>query len=102
MELKDDNYKEVINKEGVVLVDFWAEWCGPCKLLTPIIEAIEAEYKDKATIAKLNVDENMKAAIEYKVRSIPTIIVFKDGEQVDYQIGIGTKDSYIKMLDKWL
>ncbi len=102
MELKDDNYKEVINKEGVVLVDFWAEWCGPCKLLTPIIEALEAEYKDKATIAKLNVDENMKAAIEYKVRSIPTIIVFKDGEQVDYQIGIGTKDSYIKMLDKWL
>ena len=79
----DDNFQEVaIDKKGVSVVDFWAEWCGPCRMITPIIEELSGEYDGKATIGKLNVDHNPNVSMKYGVRSIPTILILKDGEVV--------------------
>lgn len=87
IEITDDNFNEVLNTEKPVLVDFWAEWCGPCKMIGPIVKELAAEYDGKAVIGKLNVDENPAAAAQFGIRSIPTLLVFKGGEIVDKQIG---------------
>ncbi len=101
IELTDQNFEEeVLNAEGVVLVDFWAPWCGPCKMLTPIMEQVEEEIGDKAKIGKLNVDENPETAGKYKVMSIPTVKVFKDGEEVESLVGLQTKEVYVGLLVK--
>ncbi|MFW5703111.1 MAG: thioredoxin [Candidatus Dojkabacteria bacterium] len=99
--LTDDNFAdEVENFEGTVLVDFWAEWCGPCKMLGPTIEEVaeEMEGKDDVKIAKLNVDENRQTAIKFQVMSIPTIIVFKDGKPAKSLIGVRPKQEYVTAL----
>lgn len=90
-EFTDGNIKEVISSGKPVVVDFWAEWCGPCRLIGPILEDLAEEYAGKVEIGKLNVDENIDTPNEYGIRNIPTVLFFKNGELVDKQIGAGPK-----------
>lgn len=92
--------EEVLEKSGVVVVDFFAEWCGPCKMLAPIMEELNDELADKADIFKIDVDENGDIASEYGVMSIPTVIIFKDGEVVEEMVGFQPKDSLKSIIEK--
>lgn len=96
-DLNVDNFKETI-ASGTVLVDFWAPWCGPCKMQTPILDQVAEKIGDKALITKVNVDENAPIAAEYGVRSIPTLILFKDGEKVQDFIGVQQEPVLIEAL----
>ena len=93
-EFTDTNFQEsALDSKGVAVVDFWAEWCGPCRMITPIIEELAKDFDGKATIGKLNVDSNPQVSMKYGVRSIPTILILKDGEVVDKQVGVTTKQA---------
>lgn len=94
----EDFDQEVLNKKGLVLVDFWAEWCGPCKMLGPIIDELANERTD-ITVCKVNVDENPDLAVKYKVMSIPMVIIFKDGELYKKSIGAVPKSTLLELLD---
>ena len=91
VENKDDFQNEVINNKVPVLVDFWAEWCGPCKQLAPIVEEASNEFKDKIKVCKIDVDVNRDIAAEYGIRSIPTLMIFENGTLVGTEIGALTK-----------
>ena len=89
----DQNFKpEILDSDKVALVDFWAAWCGPCQMLGPVIEELAGEFEGKAVIAKLNVDENPNTAAQYGIRSIPTMLIFKNGEIVDQMVGAMPKN----------
>jgi len=91
-EFTDTNFQEsALDSDKLVVVDFWAEWCGPCRLVTPIIDELSKDYEGKAVIGKVNVDHNAQVASKYNVRSIPTILFLKGGEVVDKQVGATTK-----------
>ncbi len=91
----DDNFEsEVLGSNQPVLIDFWAEWCGPCRLLTPIIEELASELSESARVGKLNVDENAETAAKYQISSIPSVLVFKDGELVETLVGVQSKQRY--------
>ena len=93
VEITDSNFNEIVTKNDVVLVDFWAEWCGPCRMIAPMIEELANEYDGKAVIGKLDVDNNQESSIKFGVRSIPTLLVFKDGEMVDRHVGAVPKET---------
>src|SRR4030066_717526 len=89
----DDNFEEeVLKSEKPVLIDFWAPWCGPCKAIGPVIEELAGELKDSVKVMKMNVDDNQKTAVNFGVRSIPTMILFKDGKVVDSLVGLVPKE----------
>ena len=102
LEITDSNFNDLISKNKTVLVDFWAEWCGPCRMISPIIEELANEYKGKVIIGKLDVDSNQESSVKYGVRSIPTILTFKDGEIVDKQVGAVSKETLKNILDSQL
>ena len=87
VEITDSNFEEIINSEKPVLVDFWAEWCGPCKMIGPVVEELANEFDGKAIIGKVDVDTNPGVSAKFGIRSIPTLLVFKGGEIVDKQVG---------------
>ena len=93
---------DVLDAAGPVLVDFWAPWCGPCKMLTPTIEDLAGEYEGRVSVGKLNTDENPTIAAQYEIRSIPTVMVFKGGEVVETLQGLMKKEQYAAALDKHL
>lgn len=95
----DQDFGEKIS-DGLVLVDFWAAWCGPCKMIAPVLEELDSEMSDQVQIVKLDVDENQETAQKYGVMSIPTLILFKDGEKVDQTMGFQPKDALEQFVQK--
>jgi thioredoxin 1 len=99
IEITDANFEEVINTDQPILVDFWAEWCGPCKMIGPVVEEIAGEYEGKAVVGKVDVDSNPNVAAKFGIRSIPTLLFFKNGEIVDKQVGAVPKTVLAQKLD---
>jgi thioredoxin 1 len=97
----DSNFEDE-TKQGVVLVDFWAEWCGPCRRLAPTVDALATEFDGRATVAKLNVDENPNVPGKFAIRGIPTLLLFKEGQLADTIVGLAAKDDIAKMIEKHL
>ena len=99
----DDNFAtEVEQGQGLILVDFWAEWCGPCKMIAPTLDQLATEYAGSVTIAKLDVDANQRTSMRFNVRSIPSLLFFKDGKHVDTVVGLMPKATLIDRIQKHL
>ena len=100
LELTDNDFEsEVERASGVALVDFWAEWCAPCRVFAPVLEELAAEYADRVSVRKLNVDEGKATAAKYEIRAIPTTIVFQDGKEVERFVGVTKKETLKERLD---
>ena len=103
LEFSDKTFDEdVLKSAQPVLVDFWATWCGPCRMMAPTVDAIAAEYAGRAKVGKLNVDDNLTVASRYGIRSIPTLLLFKAGQIQEQVVGTASKDAINRMLDKYL
>ncbi|MGL5318371.1 MAG: thioredoxin [Bacteroidales bacterium] len=100
--ITDSNFKELLESGKPLVVDFWAEWCGPCRMITPIIEDLAGEYADRVNIGKLNVDDSTAVTQEFGIRNIPTILFFKDGKLVDKQVGAAQKPVIAAKVDALL
>jgi len=102
-EITDANFQsEIVENTGVSMVDFWAEWCGPCRLIAPFVEQIADEYSGRVTVGKLDVDSNQRTAAQFNVRSIPTVLFFKDGQVVDQVIGAVPKQALERKIQEHL
>jgi len=93
VELNNSNFDATV-AEGVTMVDFWAPWCGPCRMIAPVVEELAEDFDGTATIAKVNTDEQQEISVKYGIRSIPSILFFKDGEVVDQMVGAASKDAF--------
>ena len=103
LEITTANFEEtVLNSDKPVLVDFWAEWCGPCRMVGPIVDELQADYEGKAVVGKVNVDDEQEIAAKYGIRNIPTILFFKGGEIVDKNVGVAPKADLAKKMDTLL
>jgi thioredoxin 1 len=102
LEFTDENIQDAIKSGKPVVVDFWAEWCGPCRMVGPVIEELAHEYEGKVIIGKLNVDENSDTPMQYGIRNIPTVLFFKDGVVVDKQIGAAQKSVFASKIEALL
>lgn len=102
-QVTDSNFKEeVLENEAPVLVDFWAPWCGPCRMVAPVVDEIAEQYEGKVKVVKLNTDENPNVASQYGIRSIPTLMIFKGGQRVDMVVGAVPKTTLANTLEKYL
>lgn len=101
LELNDNNLNEEI-KNGTVIVDFWAPWCGPCRKLGPVLEEVATELEGKVRVCKLNTDENIKSAQDFAISALPSVIIFKDGEAVERMVGLMPKSTIISNIEKHL
>ena len=99
--ITDSNF-EAETKTGVVLIDFWAEWCGPCRRLAPTVDALASEFDGRATVAKMNVDENPNVPGRFAIRGIPTLLLFKEGQLAETIVGLAPKDDIAKMIERHL
>ncbi|MGE5626878.1 MAG: thioredoxin [Solirubrobacterales bacterium] len=101
--VNDASFEQETSKTGIpVIVDFWAAWCGPCKMLSPVIDELSEEYGDKAKFLKLNVDENPVTSMKYSVASIPTVLIFKNGALVETMVGFKPKQAFKSVIDKYI
>ena len=94
-----ETFDKYLEEGGLMLVDFWAEWCGPCQMLGPVIESLAEEYADRAFVGKVNTDEQPELAIRCRVSAIPTVIFFKNGEEIDRKVGVMPPDAFVQVLD---
>ena len=102
LEINDANFQSLVkDSDKPVLVDFWAPWCGPCRTIAPIIDELHSEMEDKAVVGKVNVDENTEVPVEYGIRNIPTLLIFKNGEVVDKVVGVVPKQQIIDKLESF-
>ncbi len=102
LEITDSNYEALVAGDKPVVIDFWAPWCGPCKMVSPIIDELAAEYEGRVTIGKCDVDNNSDVAAEFGIRNIPTVLFFKGGKLVDKQVGSAPKSTYVEKINALL
>lgn len=102
LEITDNNYKEILAEGKPLVIDFWAPWCGPCRMVGPIIDELAAEYEGKVVIGKCDVDENGDVSADFGIRNIPTVLFFKDGQLVDKQVGSAPKPTYVAKIEALL
>ena len=102
LEVTDANFEELVNAGKPMVLDFWAEWCGPCRMVSPIIDELATEYEGKVTIGKMDVDNNNDVLAQFGIRNIPTVLFFKDGKLVDKQVGAAQKSAFAAKIDALL
>ena len=102
LEVTDANFEELVNSGKPMVLDFWAEWCGPCRMVAPIIDELATEYEGRVTIGKMDVDNNNDVVAQFGIRNIPTVLFFKDGQVVDKQVGAAPKPTFVAKVDALL
>jgi thioredoxin 1 len=102
VEITDSNWKSLLAGNKPVVMDFWAEWCGPCRMISPIVEEVAQEFENKVVVGKINIDENSKVTINFGIKNIPTLLFFKGGELVDKHVGAIRKPELVEKIEKLL